>query len=769
MKRVVAASVLLTALLTFLFLFYTRHPREQQDTSDADITASEYVDSSECASCHPTIYETYRHTGMGRSFQRPTAENRIEDYTTKNTFYHAASDRYYVMFERGGRYFQQRYQSGPDGRRSNVVEKEIHYILGSGNHARTYLSLDEQKRLLELPVGWYSENGGYWGMNPGYDRPDHLDFRRKITLECIFCHNAYPEIEKDADRLGSQALFKGKIPEGIDCQRCHGPGRNHIRAAQAADANLDTIQNAIVNPARLSPDRNLEVCMQCHLQSTSFRLPYSVRRADRNLFSYRPGQPLGDYMIHFDHPSGDAHGNKFEIVNQVYRLRQSACFINSGAMTCTTCHNPHNIPRGEQATRHYASVCQSCHANRIQELTATQKHPRSADCVSCHMPKRRAEDVIHVVMTDHYIQRRKPARDLLAPLAERHDEVASKTNEKPAAYKGEVALYYPSDLPPADKELYLGVAQVKQNSNLKDGIRRLSAALEKHQPPQGEFYFEMAEAYGEDGRPDLAIPMYQKALRLPDFWPALYKLGLAYSRTGQLQLAAEFLEKASKLSIDSTVLNDLALVHRRMSRINEAIDSLRRAIALDPEYPQAANNLGGMLRETGDFRGAEEAYRQAIRAQPDFAAAHTNLANLLSEHANFSEAQYHFEKAIEQDPSYLEARLEYSRALMRKEMYSKAQAQLEPALRLNPDHPEVHHALGDVLALQGRIDQALTRYRDALRIDPKFAPAHFSLGLILAGQGKSGEALASFQKAAESPDPAVREPALQAIQRLTRQ
>jgi tetratricopeptide (TPR) repeat protein len=89
-------------------------------------------------------------------------------------------------------------------------------------------------------------------------------------------------------------------------------------------------------------------------------------------------------------------------------------------------------------------------------------------------------------------------------------------------------------------------------------------------------------------------------------------------------------------------------------------------------------------------------------------------------------------------------------------------------VRLSPDRAEVHHALGDVLAVQGRIDQALNRYTGALRIDPKFAPAHFSTGLVLASQGKSGEALASFRKAAESPDPAVRQPALQAIQKLTR-
>jgi predicted CXXCH cytochrome family protein len=652
MKRLVVATAVVAVLAAAVILYSSRAQRERQDTPVVT-TIPAYVDSSQCASCHATIYETFRHTGMGRSFQRPTAENRIEDYTTKNTFYHEASDRYYVMLERGGRYFQQRYQLGPNGQVSNVVEKEIHYILGSGNHARTYLNLDDQKRLIELPVGWYAEKGGYWGMNPGYDRPDHLDFRRRVTLECIFCHNAYPDLRKDGDRIGSEAVFSEKIPEGIDCQRCHGPGRDHIRAAEE-DSDSEIIRKAIVNPRRLSPERNLEVCMQCHLESTSFRLPYSVRRAERSLFSYRPGEPLGDYMIHFDHAAGTGHDDKFEIVNQAYRLRKSACFNdNNSAMTCTTCHNPHDTPHGEQVSSHYTAVCQNCHVTRIKGLTAKGRHPVSTDCVSCHMPKRRAEDVVHVVMTDHYIQRRKPARDLTAPLAEKHDEVGSRTTTPATAYQGEVALYYPPKLPAADAELYLGIAQVKQNSNLKEGIRQLRAALEKHQPAQDEFYFELAEAYSEDGRPDLAIPMYQKALRLPGFWPASYKLGLAYSQTGELGLAAENLENASKMTVDSTVLNDLALVHRRMGKINEAIDSLKKAIALDPEHPQAANNLGGMLGETGHFLEAEEAYRQAIRAQPDFAAAHTNLANLLSERPDFSEARYHFEKAIELDPSYL--------------------------------------------------------------------------------------------------------------------
>ena len=92
------------------------------------------------------------------------------------------------------------------------------------------------------------------------------------------------------------------------------------------------------------------------------------------------------------------------------------------------------------------------------------------------MPKRRTEDVVHVVVTDHYIQRRKPAGDLLADMPERHETGSS-------AYRGPVALYYPENLPHTpENDLYLAIAQVNQSSNLRDGISQLTAAIERHRP-----------------------------------------------------------------------------------------------------------------------------------------------------------------------------------------------------------------------------------------------------------------------------------------------
>ena len=72
------------------------------------------------------------------------------------------------------------------------METRVDYVIGSGNHARSYLHRTADGRLIEMPVSWYTENGGYWAMSPGYDRPNQQDFRRAIAFSCMFCHNAYP-------------------------------------------------------------------------------------------------------------------------------------------------------------------------------------------------------------------------------------------------------------------------------------------------------------------------------------------------------------------------------------------------------------------------------------------------------------------------------------------------------------------------------------------------------------------------------------------------
>src|SRR5579863_8683620 len=174
---------------------------------------------SACAGCHPNVAQAYKKTGMARSFYRPTME-------IEGLYYHQPSDTYYEMVQRDGRYFQRQYQNGFDGKQANVRETEIDFVLGSGNHVRSYLHRTAKNTLVLLPLAWYAEKGGYWAMNPGYDRADHQALRRNGTYDCMFCHNAYPGTPAE-----THDPVLSSVPEGIDCQRCHGNGERHRRLA----------------------------------------------------------------------------------------------------------------------------------------------------------------------------------------------------------------------------------------------------------------------------------------------------------------------------------------------------------------------------------------------------------------------------------------------------------------------------------------------------------------------------------------------------------
>ena len=735
--------------------FYQSHAIERNRPPAKAVSG--YVNSATCAGCHQDIARTYRLTGMARSFYRAGAANTVEDFKVHNTIYNRASDRYYTMLERDGKWYMRRYQMGFGGKEANVVEKPMEYVIGSGNHSRTYLYRNAEGNLVEMPVSWYSEKGGYWAMSPGYDRANQADFRRTIVNECFSCHNAYPQTQAPQTAPAGQSqpshfkdpVFGDEVPQGIDCQRCHGPGRAHIEAAGSGKATREKIRSLIVNPARLDRDRQMETCLQCHLETTS-RMASKLPHYDRAPFSYKPGERLSDYFAYFDHAPGTGHDDKFEIAHAGYRLRMSACFRGS-QMTCTTCHDPHQIPRGEDAKVHYNAVCRTCHADtHAAKIAGTVT---KTDCISCHMPKRRSDDAVHVVMTDHYIRKNKPARDLLAPIEEA-DVVKLDT------YRGEVVPYYTGENP-----LYSDVAQAQGSADWAPGVLRLQQDLEKTPQAGPEFYFELAETYEKAGKHSDAIHWYDEALRRgPEFRPAMDGLAVALIGSGDLNRAAEVLEKAvASNAADSVALTDLGNVYLKQGRFDAAQQNLTRALNVNPDNPEAQNLLGLALAQQQDTAGAERAFRAAISIQPELAAAHQNLANLLAKDGDYAQARYHFEKAIAGDPANADSRDRYGVLLAIGGAYDKALIQLREAVRLNPNLAQAHADLADVLSAQGHMDGAAAEYRQAVQLNPDAYEAQLSLGQILARSGNVAEARAHIAKAAESPDAQVREAAQKAL------
>ncbi len=715
----------------------------------------QYANPRQCAGCHPAVAKSYAQNGMGRSFHKV----RSEDLSETGSYYHPASDTHYQMLSRDGVLVQRRYQLGFENRETNVDEKAVDYIAGSGNHMRTYLHRNADGTLLELPLAWYAEKGGYWAMNPGYDSADYPFARRQIAYDCMFCHNAYPKTPPHNDRLGDRPVYSGDLPEGIDCQRCHGPGQHHIDVAGTKGSAPAAIRAAIVNPARLDNDRQLEVCAQCHLKTTEFRLPHAIKRYERGDFSYQPGQPLANFVLSFDEAPGPHKDTRFETASAVTRMRASQCFLKSnGALKCTTCHDPHNITHGAEAVEHYDGICRQCHASLTQH-TASQ-----IGCIDCHMPKRRTEDIVHIVVTDHLIQRNKPAGDLLADLPEHHEDAAS-------SYHGEVVPHYPDALPKTPENLmYLALAQIRDGANLAAGLPAFVTALGALKPVRPEPYLDLAQALMAAGQPARALAAFQDSLRRdPAYLPALLEYAGALKSMGQAaQELAVAKRAAASAPSDPRAWNALGQAQLDTGALREAIASFEQALKLDPEMPEAHNGTGIALAQSGDAAGGEKEFREAVRVLPNYGEAHGNLANILAWKQSFREAGYEFDKAVHFGPGDVAARLNYGSMLNSLRFYGEAQVQIEAALQLNPKLAEAHDLLGTLYERKGQGDDALREYTEAVRLRPELSHAQLDLGGMLANRGDKAGAAEHLRLAAKSNDAGIAELARRLLLSLER-
>jgi hypothetical protein len=171
-------------------------------------------------------------------------------------------------------------------------------VIGSGDKGQTYLFWDEDQ-LFQLPVSYWTDLG--WVNSPGY-RDGFADFERPIIPRCLECHATYFEaLPPPSNRYNTVAFSLG-----IQCEKCHGPGRGHV----AAEHQHPGLPTTILNPAHFSRDRQMDLCAWCHAGHGQPLQP---------AFSYQPGNPLDQYL-HFPQPDPntplDVHGNQVELLNR---------------------------------------------------------------------------------------------------------------------------------------------------------------------------------------------------------------------------------------------------------------------------------------------------------------------------------------------------------------------------------------------------------------------------------------------------------------------
>ena len=598
-----------------------------------------YVGPQACAACHADRVAEFCKTNHYRTFRVPEPSAMPSGFAAGHGNFQTHDRKLrFEMTRSGDEFFQTAIRSDPGGDPEGAVrtKSRIDLILGAGGKAdEVYLTWHDD-RLFELPVAWLF-TFDKWGCSQ-ISPHGSGDFSRESTVRCLECHNTWFEhVPGTANQYKPDSFLMG-----VGCERCHGPGREHV-AFHGAHSG-DKSAHAIVRPARLSRERQLDLCTQCHSNAIKHKRP---------TLSYRPGEPLEDYYKTLNAPRNTEDDH---VANQVKNLRLSKCFTNSDEMTCTTCHDPH---RPEAPAASGLEACRKCHNDADCREQLRLPAAIRTNCVGCHMPHYvkinvnfETEDdnfVPPIRRCDHRIAVHPRARDevLLEWYREQRDPQAreesdrltkllvdgwlaeSETCRREFRFLGAIAAIREAcrlDPAPALREQLCAAVAVDEEieSGYDDAVRSLDQ-----------------RRYGE------AIETLNRILRIkPDLAKAHGRLGTAYAATGKNEQAVEHLQLVARYDADDpygyAMLGWLAYLH---DDAEEAVQEFRRADAVEPYNAQINYQWGLALTKLERWDEAARHFRQVLAINPKHAGGWQGLAHVLRKSGQPQEALRYAQRA----------------------------------------------------------------------------------------------------------------------------
>ncbi|MGB7566221.1 MAG: tetratricopeptide repeat-containing glycosyltransferase family protein, partial [Chitinivibrionales bacterium] len=187
-------------------------------------------------------------------------------------------------------------------------------------------------------------------------------------------------------------------------------------------------------------------------------------------------------------------------------------------------------------------------------------------------------------------------------------------------------------------------------------------------------------------------------------------------------------------------LNDLGVVLKNKGSLTEAADYFTRAIAARPDFVLPLNNLGMVCLSLVRLDAAEDLFRRALRLKSDYPDALNNLGTVLHNRGAFSESLPLYKKALALRPDYPNALNNLALALYHQGEFADSIALCLKALALKPDHPEALNNLGNALEAVGKLPEAIAAYTQAISLKgdcPDYLK-NLSMALLASGQFDEG-------------------------------
>lgn len=229
--------------------------------------------------------------------------------------------------------------------------------------------------------------------------PDN--FQRPTSALCDGCHSVNYNIKDHT------------VTEwNVGCEKCHGPGSEHIKNAVATN---------IVNPLRLNYVAANDNCIQCHSQGRPLTNPIEGKYYDWPV-GYDVTKALSDYWKLEDHKLGETSFTHFAEGTAHKNRMQGNDYVQSQmythGVTCFTCHDAHGTKYPAQLRKPASALCLDCHtpgspngprSATLEQHTHHLATSAGSECIACHMPKI-AQTIGDVNVRSHTFRFVTPAR-----------------------------------------------------------------------------------------------------------------------------------------------------------------------------------------------------------------------------------------------------------------------------------------------------------------------------------------------------------------------
>lgn len=285
------------------------------------------------------------------------------------------------------------------------------------------------------------------------------------------------------------------------------------------------------------------------------------------------------------------------------------------------------------------------------------------------------------------------------------------------------------NLSPTQKAVILTVLATfyRQNGQLVDAEFYAKKAIEAD-PDYLLGYYEMGSIYATQRKFHSTLEYDEKAAKIdPNHPMILTSIGWNYYNLSAsqsddyghiisiLQLAEDNYKKA--LAIDpefAKAHNNLGLVYFDRNQCEKATESFNLSIKYDPTYPKPVNNLGATYYEAQDYDKAIEYFKKSLEIQPDYARAYLNIGRAYYYLGDFQKSQVALQQDLKLDPYDTDAYLYIAKNYLAQDKIQQAIDTLNKALTITPDYPKLYFALEDAYKAKGDMTKSREAYEKAM-------------------------------------------------------